>query len=225
MQATALRADTHIAPVAGHIGGRVQLTSTLDLPGFNMTFARGEEVFGEEEPADFVYKVLSGAVRTTRILSDGRRQIGGFHLAGDVFGLELNGAHRFSAEAVVDAEIALVRRSAIDRACERDSAAARELWNLTSRDLERLQDHMVLLGRKSALERVASFLLDMSRRAPCGQAVDLPMSRTDIADYLGLTIETVSRTLSQMERDHMIALPTARHILLCDRRGLANLDA
>jgi CRP/FNR family nitrogen fixation transcriptional regulator len=222
---TALNPSGPIAPVAGHIGGRVALTAALDLPGFVMRFSRGEEVFGEEEDADFVYKVVSGAVRTTRVLSDGRRQISGFHLAGDVFGLELGGAHRFSAEAVVDCEVALVRRTVLDRACERDGSATRELWSLAARDLERLQDHMVLLGRKSALERVASFLLDMARRSPSAQAVDLPMSRTDIADYLGLTIETVSRTFSQMERDGMIALPAARHVLLSDRRGLTDLAA
>ena len=216
----------HEAPATGAMGSRdVQVLAGLNLPGFVMSFSRNEELFGEEEPADFVYRVISGAVRTTRLLSDGRRQVAAFHLPGDVFGLELGEAHRFSAEAVADCEIALIRRSAVERLAEWDGAAARRLWRLTARDLEQLQDHMVLLGRKSAVERVAAFLLEMAERAPAGDGLDLPMSRTDIADYLGLTIETVSRTLTQLERDGMIALPTSRHIVLHDRAGLVEMDA
>jgi len=195
----------------------VQFAPGVALPCFTMKFARNEEIFAEEEEADFVYQVLSGAVRDVRILSDGRRQIGAFHLAGDVFGLDCGERHRYCAEAVVDCEIALVRRSALDKAADADGSAARKLWSLTSRDLRRLQDHMLLLGRKSALERVASFLIGMADRNPEDDAVDLPMSRSDIADYLGLTIETVSRTLTQLERDHAISMSGSRHIVLHDR--------
>ena len=184
---------------------------------FTMHFSRNEEIFAEEEEADFVYQVISGAVRDVRIMSDGRRQIGAFHLAGDVFGLECGERYRHSAEAVVDSEIALVRRSALNKAAEADGSAARKLWALTSRDLQRLQDHMLLLGRKSAVERVASFLVSMAARGSVGGVVDLPMSRTDIADHLGLTIETVSRTLTQLERDHAISMSGSRHIVLHDR--------
>jgi len=223
MQTISAYQDT--ARTSPMLSGRVQMAGGLDLPGFVMDFARNEEVFGEEEPADFVYQVVSGAVRSTRILSDGRRQVGAFYLPGDVFGLELGETHRFCAEAVANSKVALIRRTAIDRLAERDSAAARQFWALTSQDLQRLQDHMVLLGRKSALERVATFLVKMAERAPSRDGVDLPMSRTDIADYLGLTIETVSRTFSQLERDQVIALPSSRHVVLRDRRGLAELDA
>jgi len=184
---------------------------------FTMRFSRNEEIFAEEEEADFVYQVVSGAVRDVRIMSDGRRQIGAFHLPGDVFGLECGDRHRYSAEAVVDAEMALVRRSVLDKAADADGAAARRLWAITSGDLQRLQDHMLLLGRKSAIERVASFLASMARRGALDTVVDLPMSRTDIADYLGLTIETVSRTLTQLERDHAISISGSRHIVLHDR--------
>src|ERR1700722_7502334 len=178
---------------------------------FTMCFSRNEEIFAEEEEADFVYQVISGAVRDVRIMSDGRRQIGAFHLAGDVFGLECGEFHRYGAEAVIDSEIALVRRSALEQA---DAAVALRLWAITSHDLQRLQDHMLLLGRKSAVERVATFLVTMASRGPAGQVVDLPMSRTDIADYLGLTIETVSRTLTQLERDQAISMSGSRHIVL-----------
>jgi len=184
-----------------------------------MGFARNEEIFGEEEPADFVYKVASGAVRTTRFLCDGRRQIEAFHLPGDVFGLERGEVHRFSAEALTNCQIMVIRRSALDRAVERDCAAARELWVLTSQDLERIQEHMLVLSRKNAAERVASFLLKLADRRG-SDAVELPMSRGDIADHLGLTIETVSRTMTQFERDQVIALPNTRQAILKNRAAL-----
>ena len=184
---------------------------------FTMRFSRNEEIFAEEEEADFVYQVISGAVRDVRILSDGRRQIGAFHLPGDVFGLECGDLHRYSAEAVVDSEVALVRRSVLEKAAEADGGAARRLWAITSGDLQRLQDHMLLLGRKSAVERVASFLMAMAERGRAGEPIDLPMARADIADYLGLTIETVSRTLTQLERDRAISMSGSRHIVLHDR--------
>lgn len=205
----------------GAVGGKlIEIATGLELPGFLMTFDANEEIFGEEESADFVYKVVSGAVRTSRLMSDGRRQIGAFHMSGDVFGLECGETHRFSAEAVVDAEIALVRRTAVERAAERDTAAARELRALTSHELEDLQDHMMLLGCKNAAERVGSFLLKLAKRAS-SKVVDLPMTRCDIADHLGLTLETVSRTLSQMARDQSILLPNARRVVLCHPEALA----
>jgi CRP/FNR family nitrogen fixation transcriptional regulator len=220
-----LQAQVGSAPhaVGGQTSKSIELAPGVALACFTMRFDRNEEIFAEEEEADFVYKVVSGAVRDVRILSDGRRQIGAFHLVGDVFGLECGETHLYSAEAVVDSEIALVRRSALDKAAEQDGAAARKLWELTSRDLLRLQDHMLLLGRKNALERVASFLIRMSTRGAAGEVVDLPMSRSDIADYLGLTIETVSRTFTQLERDRAISMPSSRHILLHNRLAMADI--
>jgi CRP/FNR family nitrogen fixation transcriptional regulator len=220
-----LQAQVGSAPHAagGQTGKSVELAPGVALACFTMRFDRNEEVFAEEEEADFVYKVISGAVRDVRILSDGRRQIGAFHLPGDVFGLECGETHRYSAEAVVESEIALIRRSVLDKAAEADAGAARKLWDLTSHDLQRLQDHMLLLGRKNAIERVASFLIAMSSRGAAGEGVDLPMSRSDIADYLGLTIETVSRTLTQLERNHAISIPSSRHIVLHDCLALIDV--
>jgi CRP/FNR family transcriptional regulator, nitrogen fixation regulation protein len=216
--------QAQIGTVAQAVGGApvktVELALGVRLPGSVMAFSRNEEIFAEEEDAAFVYKVISGAVRDVRILSDGRRQIGAFHLPGEVFGLECGASHRYSAEAVVDSEIALVRRSALDKRAAEDGAVACKLWDVTSRDLQQLQDHLVLLGRKTAMERVASFLVRMVSRSPAGAALDLPMSRSDIADYLGLTIETVSRTLTQLERSHAISMPSSRHIVLHDRMAL-----
>lgn len=202
----------------------VEIFPGFTLSGFTMRFERNEEIFGEEEEADFAYKVVSGAARTFRVLSDGRRQVVGFHLAGEIFGLERGALHRFSAEAVSDCVVTLVRRSALDKAAAADGGAARWLWGLASHEMERLQDHALLLGRKTATERVAAFLLEMAERSPAVGGVDLPMSRSDIADYLGLTVETVSRTLTQLERDHTIAIPSSRKILLQDRGALAQCD-
>jgi CRP/FNR family nitrogen fixation transcriptional regulator len=201
-------------------GGTVDMGRGLDLPGFIMTFSRNEEIFGEQEPADFVYQVVEGVARTMRVLSDGRRQISAFHQAGDVFGIELSDVHRFSAEAVTECRIALVRRPALDRAIARDTVAARSLWSLTSQTLADAQEHLLLLTRRSAAERVAAFLLDMAEASGDSRAIDLPMSRLDIADYLGLTIETVSRTLTQFERDGVIALPSSRHVVIRNRAAL-----
>jgi CRP/FNR family nitrogen fixation transcriptional regulator len=213
------------APAASR-GARVEIVPHLELPGFVMTFARNEEIFGAEEPAEMVYKVVSGAVRTTRILSDGRRQIGGFFLRGDTLGLQQGAVHRFTADAVTRSEIAMVRRSSVEAAALSDGATARQLWLLTARELERVEDHMILLGRKTALERVAAFLLRLSaQRQASGVTIDLVMSRMDIADYLGLTIETVSRTLTLLEHEHAIARPNARQIVLRNPAALAALSA
>ena len=192
--------------------------------GSPMTYGHNEEIYGEEEPAEFVYRVVSGAVRTCKILSDGRRQIGAFYLPGDIFGLEVGKDHQFSAEAIGKTVVRVVRRSAVVSMAERDCDAARELWTHTARELHRVQDHMLVLI-KSAQQRLACFLLEMSDRLAASDALDLPMSRQDIADYLGLTIETVSRTMSQLVSDSAIGLPTSRRIVLRSRSALRTLNA
>ncbi len=201
------------------------LANAFELMGAPMKFCRNREIYGEGEPADYVYMVVSGAVRITKLLSDGRRQIGAFHLPGDAFGLDPRGEHRFAAEAIEDTVVLIVKRTALENLAERDSQIARELWSITARDLQRAQDHMLLLGRKTAQERIAAFLLEMATRARSGNLVELPMSRQDIADYLGLTIETVSRTLTQLENSAAIGLATSRRIQLRDRAALNTLNA
>jgi CRP/FNR family nitrogen fixation transcriptional regulator len=196
----------------------------LDLMGSQMTFGPNEEIFGENEPAEYVYKVASGAVRTCKILNDGRRQIGAFYLPGDVFGLEIGKEHQFSAEAIGKAVVVVVRRSAVVSLAERDCGAARALWGCTARELHRVQEHMLMLV-KSAQQRVACFLLEMSKRLAATDALDLPMSRQDIADYLGLTIETVSRAMSQLVSEAAIGLPSSRHIVLRNQNALRRLNA
>jgi CRP/FNR family nitrogen fixation transcriptional regulator len=197
---------------------------TIDLMGALVPFARNSEIYGENEPADYLYKVVSGAVRTYKVLVDGRRQIGGFYLPGDMFGLETGDEHTFSAEAITDCKIIVIKRSAVVALAARDNEMARQMWARTARELQRAQDRILVLI-KSAQERVAGFLLEMSDRGSDGGAVELPMSRQDIADYLGLTIETVSRTLTQLEKSATIALPTSRRIVLRNRSALNRLNA
>ena len=196
-----------------------------EMTGVVMSFGRDEEIFGEGEPADCLYRVVSGAVRTLRVLTDGRRQINEFHFAGDLFGLEATAEHRLTAEAIGDSRVLVVRRRAVMELAARDPAVAGRFWAMATQGLRRSQDHILMLGRKSAAERVATFLVDCVRRAEAGDTLELPMSRQDIADFLGLTIETVSRTLTQLQGDGLISLPSYRRVVLHNLRALTRLSA
>jgi CRP/FNR family nitrogen fixation transcriptional regulator len=192
---------------------QVPATGPFGVMGTVKRFARNTEIYGEDEDAEYLYQVISGAVRTYRILDDGRRQIGAFYLPGDIFGLEACETHISSAEAVCETRLVAVTRSAVMARAGHEKEFARLLWNATARELRRFQEHLGLLI-SSAEERVVSFLLDMKRRAAKSSAVELPMSRQDIADYLGLTIETVSRTFTQLEQSGSISLLTSRRVEL-----------
>ena len=205
------------APVRGGSG-------CMEAMGSQMRFGPNEEIFGEGEPAEYVYKVTKGAVRTYKILCDGRRQIGGFYLPGDIFGLEVGKEYQYSAEAINDVTVLMARRSVIFSLAERDCDIARELWSFTGRELNRVQEHLLLLV-KTAQQRVASFLLEISSRLAATDAIELPMSRQDIADYLGLTIETVSRTITQLASEQAIGLPSARRIVLRNSSALRQLNS
>jgi len=217
---SAVRNSAIKQPVAVHMAHT--MFGSVELVGTTMTFKRGAEIFGENEPADYVYKLLRGSARSYQILSDGRRQLQGFHFAGDIFGLEAGAEHLSAAEALTDVVVLMVRRSAILNVAIHDGLVARELWTYTSRELDFAREHAMLLI-KTAQERVASFLLHLADRFN-GNAVDLPMSRQDIADYLGLTIETVSRTLSQFQDKACINLPSSRRVILQNRRALSEMN-
>jgi CRP/FNR family nitrogen fixation transcriptional regulator len=190
------------------------------------TYKKNTEIYGEKEPAEYVYQVKSGAIRSYKLLFDGRRQIGAFHLAGDIFGLENGSEHRFTAEAIVDATVRLIKRQSLEIVAEKDAIVARNLLSMTTSNLQHAEDHMLLLGRKTSLERVAAFLLEMDNRLTAAGVMALPMSRRDIADYLGLTLETVSRALSRLHELGTLGFigNTQRQIILRDRQKLANLD-
>jgi CRP/FNR family nitrogen fixation transcriptional regulator len=182
--------ETNVAPPA--------IAEVLQRLGLKMSFAKDEEIFAQDEDADLVHLVVAGAVRTTRLLSDGRRQVGAFYYPGDLIGLETGPVHRFSAEAICDSTVLVVRRSAL-KAFAGDGQLDRAVWEATRRELERTQDHLLVLGRKTACEKVASFLMSLAQRDERAERVSMPMSRQDMADYLGLTIETVSRMLTQLQ--------------------------
>lgn len=203
------------------------IPATKAPTGIQMVLAKGEELFAEGDEADFFYQVVSGAIRSYKLLSDGRRQIDAFHLRGDIFGLEAGSEHRFSAEAVGDATVIAYRRNRLSALIEDDAAFRDRIMTATLRSLERAQDHMLLLGRKTAQEKMATFLLDMAERlSGDNEHFDLPMQRSDIADHLGLTIETVSRTLTQFARSGLIRLlPAGRSIGLCNKMALRGLNA
>ena len=133
-------------------------------------------------------------------MSDGRRLIGAFYLPGDIFGLENGGFHRFTAEAIVDTTVRLIKRQSLERVAKTDPAMVRSLLNMTTDNLQHVENHLLLLGRKSARERVAAFLLEMNGRLTAPDVMALPMTRRDISDYLGLTLETVSRALHSSGR-------------------------
>ena len=201
--------------LAGHAG----------LVATEFSYRKDEEIYGEDEPAEYVYQVIQGAVRTYKLLSDGRRQIGAFLLPGDAFGLESGINHRLAAEAVIDTTVRLVKRRSLEQAAGTDVNVARKLWTMTAGDLRHAEDHMLLLGRKSAMERVANFLLEMDRRLAITGMLALPMCRRDIGDYLGLTLETVSRALSQLHDEGVLGFSGARQIMLHNRQRLRNMDA
>ena len=163
-------------------------------------------------------------MRTYKILSDGRRQVGGFYLPGDIFGLEYRDEHTLSAEAITDTKVVVVKRSMLMALAGRDPVIGRELLVVTGSELRRVQTRMLLLV-KSAEERVAGFLVEMAKRTRSGNVVELPMTRRDIADYLGLTFETVSRTLKSLANAAAIEMAALRRIVLRNRSALRLLNA
>jgi CRP/FNR family nitrogen fixation transcriptional regulator len=198
-------------------------TGWFELIGAPTAFGRNEEVFGEGEPAEYLYKVISGGVRTYNSLSDGRRQIAAFHLPGDIFGLEARKFHSVTADAITRSMLHAVKKTKRMSRTSGDLTMIHLLLDLTTQELQRTQAHILLL-LKSAEERVIGFLLDMATREACKREFDLRMSRQDMADYLGLTIETVARTLTRLENAAVISMKSSRHIVLRDRPALDRLN-
>jgi len=211
------------APFPSSLPSGMSRTDVSHL-GVTRSFAKGDRVYSDGDRITHCYKVVSGVVRVCKSLSDGRRQIIGFYLPGEFFGIEMGAEHSFDAEAVVDTAVVVYKRCASDVLATGGELAG-QIMGAMMGTLERTQSHMLLLGRKSALEKIAEFLLDMADRTGDEEPIELPMCRIDIADYLGLTIETVSRTLTQLERQGVISVPKGRrNITLRDRAALRGLD-
>jgi CRP-like cAMP-binding protein len=175
------------------------------------------------DPARYCFKVVTGAVRSCRLLADGRRHLGDFMLPGDFIGLEMGERWNFTVEAVNDATLMRYPRDGVALLLQRQPRLGRRLLDLVGRELSAAQTQMLVLGRKTAVERLATFLLTMSARTGAADRVSLPMTRHDIADHLGLTIETVSRSFSQLKSQGVIQLKANSEVVLKSRNALADL--
>ena len=212
----ARRADSH-------------MLATLEPGASTLCVDKDREIYSQGDSAEFCYRILSGTVRTVKLMEDGRRQVAEFLLPGDFFGLDAQDEHDLAAEAVSAVVLRRYARRTVEALADHDPNVARQLRGVASAKLRVAREQMMLLGRKTAVERIASFLSDMALRLPHGQdgRIALAMSRADIADHLGLTIETVCRTLACLRRDGVIemareavAIRDARslHALACDPR-------
>ncbi len=209
------------AAVAG--SGQLDELVALEQLGSRRSFARDDEIYAQGDRADSWFKVVSGTVRICKLMADGRRHIAEFFHAGDCFGLDGAGERAFAAEAVGDVIVMRFSRMATERLIDERPALSRHMVNMTLRSLAHAQTRLLLLGRMTAPERVASFLLELAERRDVRRVLDVPVSRNDIADYLGLTIETVCRVLSAMKRDGAIAIPHPHRIEIRDRDALEAL--
>ncbi len=196
--------------------------ASLQAFGTVQRFARNETIFNEGDEARFSYRAVSGAIRLCKVLPDGRRQIADFSLPGDFFGLEATDEHALTAEALVDAVVVRYLKSQLDELGDERADIRDALMATLRQSLWAAQHHVIMLGRQTAMERVVSFLLQLSIRTGVrsGVAMELPMGRQDIADYLGLTIETVCRALSELKSRELIATPDRRTVVLKNIRAL-----
>jgi CRP/FNR family nitrogen fixation transcriptional regulator len=213
-------AEPQYGTVAVAQSGQIGALVALERIGTRLSFSRNDEIYAEGDSSDWWYKVVSGTARVCKLLADGRRHIAEFCFSGDCFGIDGPNERPYSAEAVDDVIVMRYRRNATEQLIDQNPALARLLRDTMLRDLTNAHGHMLLLGRMTASERVAAFLLEMFERRDRMKILDLPMSRNDIADYLGLTIETVCRVLSIFKRDGAIAIPNPHRIELRDRRAL-----
>jgi CRP/FNR family transcriptional regulator len=190
-------------------------------------FDAKEYVFAEGDPANHVYRIEAGAVSLFRLLYDGRRQILGFAYAGDFVGLGAHGEHIMNAQAIKPTHIRAMPLSALHRIAAKDPVTCFTLYQALAEELSATRDLMVTTGHRSASERVAAFLIALARRSDPGgepaRLVDLPMTRADIADFLGLTIETISRTLTKLKASGLIDLPQSARVIVLDMVELQRL--
>ena len=199
----------------------------IEAHGVRLSFARNEPIFAQDDPADQVYRIISGTVRVCRYMPDGRRYIVDFLLPGDLMGFVESPDLPASAESVTDVTLVAFPRACFDRLAEDNSDVRTQLLRHLSYNLLTAQQHLFVLGCQKARERVASFLLRLADRmgAACGDRLDLPMSRQDIADHLGLTVETISRTITGLRNTGAVLVPNTHQVVLRDMAALRNLAA
>jgi len=194
---------------------------TFEQIGARLRFKRGQMIYADGDMADSWYRVVLGTVRICNLLRDGRRHIAQFSFPGDCFGLSAFATRAGSAEAIDEVVVTRYSKRDADSLIDENPRLARELYNQTLCELANTQWRTLLLGRMYASERVASFLIEVFNRRDARHTLDLPMTRYDIADYLGLTLETVCRELTALKRDGVIASSGGRS----KRIELRNQDA
>jgi CRP/FNR family transcriptional regulator len=184
-------------------------------------------IFREGDVVDHVYSISNGAVKLYKLLPDGRRQVIGFLFSGDIFGLGTFDGYCYTAETITPTHLCRFAHRKLDSLMEEIPRLERRMFSMAVKELVAAQEQMLLLGRKTAREKVATFLVKLAGRAVKmglpASPVALPMSRSDIADYLGLTVETVSRTFTQLKRDNIIGLPSSGHCVLNDWDALKEM--
>ena len=214
-----------MAPSLADLPRASQTSGTDPFAGLGHTkvLDREQSVFAEGDAADAIFRVLDGVIRLYKLLPDGRRQIIGFFQAGDIMGLAFSDRYLYSAETVTATSLQRIPRTQLETLMDTRPSLARRLLSVTTSELVAAQDQMLLLGRKTALEKLASFLLSLSRRAGGRRAIALPMSRGDIADHLGLTTETVSRGFTKLKTSRLIRIVDNGKVELLDCDALAEL--
>ncbi|MDE3759834.1 helix-turn-helix domain-containing protein [Sinorhizobium meliloti] len=190
-----------------HSFHRADNFAAAEIPGPRLvfTYKAGRSVYAAGDSIDNCYQVVTGAVRSYHLLSDGRRQVVSFYLPGEIFGFEAGSEHRLFAEATTDTGLVVFGRRRIQQ-------HSGELLALALAGMASAQQHLLMVGRKRAVERVAAFLIDLCERQGGGRHLRLPMVRQDIADYLGLSMETVSREITKLRKQGVIALRETRAI-------------
>jgi CRP-like cAMP-binding protein len=215
----------HIIPAAAS----ADCLATIEALGTNHRFEADRPLFLEGDHADYCYKTLSGAVRACKLMPDGRRQVTDFFLPGSLIGFDFATRRGFTAEAIVESVIRRYPKPSIDRLVDENTGMAQQLLSLTIDRLASAQKQALVLGCKRAMERLAGFLFAQAgiqaENRFAGATLTLPMSRLDIADYLGLTVETVSRRFTKLRHDWIIELPTAHCVVIRDWDALEDLCA
>jgi CRP/FNR family nitrogen fixation transcriptional regulator len=211
-----------LQPVSRALDGAGQ-GDPLDRLGAVARFEKNRSIYFEGDEAEHCYKVRSGTVRLCKVTEDGRRQIAAFLTAGDLFGWTDRDVYNFSAEAVTDVVLEKFSRARIEEAVKANPGLGRRVLGVLSGQLASAHEHLLLLGRMTAAERIAAFLLDLVRRQHGAASIELTMCRKDVADYLGLTVETVSRTMSALKRKGIIAFTEPEHVELRQNTTLERL--
>ena len=191
-------------------------------------YLNNQNIFLQQDLSVNLFNITEGNIKIYQLLNDGRVQIIGFLYPGDFFGSYKNGKYNYSADAIGDVRVCVFDQKKLDEYIEKNMSLAKELLHLTSHELTLAQDRISVLGKFGATERLAKFIFNISeQRKRIGwknNPISLPMTRQDIADYLGLTIETVSREFSKLKISNIIKILNTKQIFINDFEKLSNIN-